>query len=121
MLAFSCPLPTFHHPNNTSSFPSRPDSSPKAVEQALADDELELEVDELEPKFEIEPPAEDYEDLTVTVLSTLNPSTANTQPVVVTLQATPQMSNPDMRLVYQRLGDLQRFNNNGDPMTKAEY
>ena len=31
------------------------------------------------------------------------------------------MTTPDMRLVYQRLGDLKRFNDNGDPMTEAEY
>ncbi|QRV80063.1 Retrovirus-related Pol polyprotein from transposon [Ceratobasidium sp. AG-Ba] len=118
------PSPTRSRRSVTPSTPpylsSRLDSSPEAVEQALDD---ELQFDDEEPAFEHQPKpsAEDHEDLTVTVPSNLNPSTATAQPVVVPPQVPSQMANPDMKLVHQRLGDLRRFNDNGDPMTEAEY
>ncbi|KAG9117271.1 hypothetical protein FRC07_007395, partial [Ceratobasidium sp. 392] len=99
---------------------SRVNSSPEAVKQAL-DNELQFDDDEPALKLQFKPPAEDHKDLTVTVPSTLNPSTATAQPVVVPAQVPSQMLNPDMKLIHQRLGDLRRFNNNGDPMTNAEY
>ncbi|QRV85114.1 Retrovirus-related Pol polyprotein from transposon [Ceratobasidium sp. AG-Ba] len=95
---------------------SRPDSSPEAVEQAL-EDELQFD-DDLETELEPEQPTEE---LTVTIPTTHNPSSANAQPVVVATQVPSQMPNPDMKLVHQRLGDLRRFNDNGDPITEAEY
>ncbi|QRW13773.1 Retrovirus-related Pol polyprotein from transposon [Ceratobasidium sp. AG-Ba] len=118
------PSPTRSRRSVTPSTPpylsSRLNSSPEAVEQALDD---ELQFNDEEPAFEHqpEPSAEDHEDLTVTVPSNLNPSTATAQPVVVPPQVPSQMANPDMKLVHQRLGDLRRFNDNGDPMTEAEY
>ncbi|QRV79851.1 Retrovirus-related Pol polyprotein from transposon [Ceratobasidium sp. AG-Ba] len=106
-------------PSTPPHFSSQFDSSPEAVEQAL-DDELQFD-DEPTLEYQFEPPAEDHEDHTVTVPSTINPSTATVQPVVVPTQVPSQMSNPDMKLVHQRLGDLRRFNDNRDPMTEAEY
>ncbi|QRW13144.1 Retrovirus-related Pol polyprotein from transposon [Ceratobasidium sp. AG-Ba] len=82
-------------------------SSPDEVEDALETEDFDV------PDIELE--AEDQ-----TVTNTTN-SIAPVQPVVATVPAAPEMPDPDLKLVYQRLGQLKRFGDNGDPTTEAEY
>ncbi|QRV85601.1 Retrovirus-related Pol polyprotein from transposon [Ceratobasidium sp. AG-Ba] len=83
-------------------------SSPDEVEDVLEPEDFDVADLEIEP-----------EDQTVTNITN---SSAPVQPVVATAPAAKKMPDtPDLKLVYQRLGQLKRFGDNGDPVTEAEY